>query len=418
MQSEDDGENRREQSIIDTGTLATITKSELDQQIATAKAYPRSIAVFRKRALELVTLTEPIAKSCIYALPRREKDRHTGKFITKIIEGPSIRFAEVIASSWGNIRRGARIVHEGREFITGQGVCHDLETNDCVTREIQRRITTSTGKRYNADMIGVTANAACSIAMRNAVLGCIPQAIWAEMFAAARRVVAGDVKTLANRRAAAIAEFTIFGVTEPVILATLGRAGVQDITIDDLVTLNGMLTAIKDGEHTAEQLFNIDGEDNKEEKPTNYEPKARAPNTPRAPGAVENPGQAPAVDAQSPGHVQEPTPATATPKLSEEEEREALTLAFGGVPAPGPSSVATPASRPPDIPKSNPPKFQQPANGGNKITKGALQALERALQKPGARTAAAICEKYGVERLEEIRIGEFNEVMKFAEGKE
>jgi len=46
-----------------------------------------------------------------------------------------------------------------------------------------------------------------------------------------------------------------YGISEAQILARLGRAGVQDISIDDLITLNGFLTAIKDGDSTPESVF-------------------------------------------------------------------------------------------------------------------------------------------------------------------
>src|SRR5690606_30567128 len=98
----------------------------------------------------------------------------------------------------------------------------DLQRNVAITYEVQRRITDRHGKRFSADMIGVTANAACSIALRNAVLKGIPKAFWADMYDAARRTVMGDFKTLANRRASAIEAFKAYGVSEKEILALLG----------------------------------------------------------------------------------------------------------------------------------------------------------------------------------------------------
>lgn len=240
--------DEREIITPESGTLELLNKSEIDQQIATAHKYPRSIVSFRKEALQMVTLNETIAKECIYALPRDGKT----------IEGPSARFAEVIMSAWGNCRAGARVVSDQGDFVTAQGVFHDLQRNVAITYEVQRRIVDKHARRYKPDMIGVTANAACSIALRNAVLKGVPKAFWAEMYAAARHVVAGDVQTLANRRSKAIQEFAIYGVRQEDVLRVLGVQGVQDITIDHLVALSGMLTAIKDGDTTPEQLFGTD----------------------------------------------------------------------------------------------------------------------------------------------------------------
>ena len=251
----------REVMAVEENTVAVISRAEIDQQIATAKKYPRSIKRFLDEATAMATLNDSIAQQCIYALPRDGKT----------IEGPSARFGEIVASAWGNCRAGARVVNEGPEFITAQGVFHDLERNVAITYEVQRRITDKYGKRFKPDMIGVTANAACSIALRNSILKGVPKAFWEPIYQKSRAVVAGNFSTLANKRAQAIKEFAIYGVTEPMILAKLGREGTQDITPDDLVTLFGLLTAIRDGDTTPEQAFARD------EMPTDGKNKTLSP---------------------------------------------------------------------------------------------------------------------------------------------
>lgn len=229
----------------DISSLAVLNKSEIFQQIETARRFPRKIVQFRKEALQLCTLDEQTAAECIYALPRGGKT----------IEGPSARFAEIVNYAWGNTRAGARVVSEGDEFVTSQGLFYDLEKNTAISYEVQRRITDKNGRRYNADMIGTTSNAASSIALRNAILKGIPKALWKPMYDSARRVVAGDIRTLSNRRDEAIKAFAIFGVKPEQIFAVLGVQGVQDMTIDHLVALKGLLTAIQDGDTTPEQAF-------------------------------------------------------------------------------------------------------------------------------------------------------------------
>lgn len=229
----------------DESMVSMISRAEIDQQIATAKKYPRSIKRFVDEATAMVTLNESIAQQCIYALPRDGK----------VVEGASARFGEIVVSAWGNCRAGARIVNESGDFVTAQGVFQDLERNTAITYEVQRRITNKSGKRFSADMIGVTANAACSIALRNAILKGVPKAFWEPMYQKARAVVAGDIKTLANKRAEAIKAFAIYGISEAQILSKLGREGVADVGIDDLVVLFGLLTAIRDGDTTPEQAF-------------------------------------------------------------------------------------------------------------------------------------------------------------------
>lgn len=227
------------------GVLAIMNKSEIDQQITTARAYPRSITLVRKEVMELVTLNPIIAEQCFYALPRGGKT----------ILGPSARFAEVMISCWGNARAAARVVDIGDEYVTAQGYFFDMQKNVAVTYEVMRRITDRNGKRYDSDLIGVTGNAACSIAIRNAVLKGIPKAFWLEAYEEARKCFSGDVKTLNNRRTEALKAFTPFGVKPDQIYGLLGIAGFDDMTLDHLVLLAGVHNAIKDGDTSPELAF-------------------------------------------------------------------------------------------------------------------------------------------------------------------
>lgn len=257
-------ENELEGMQVESSTIALLNKSEIDQQIATAHKYPRSIKRFRDETLQMVTLNENVAAECIYSLPRGGKT----------IEGPSARFAEVVFSAWGNSRAGARVVNDQGNFVTSQGVFHDLEKNAAITYEVQRRITDKSGKRFSDDMIVVTANAACSVALRNAILKGVPKAFWSDMYEAARATVMGDYKTLANRRADAIKAFQAYGISPEQICATLGVGGVEDIGLENLVTLRGILTSIKEGDTTPEQAFSPQDQ---QLKPGNGEGKKTLP---------------------------------------------------------------------------------------------------------------------------------------------
>lgn len=235
----------QELAVPDAGVMTAISRAELDQQITTARAYPRSLKRFLNECMQMCTLNEQVAEACFYALPRGGKT----------IEGPSVRMAEIVLSGWGNSRAGARVVDEGAEFITAQGVFHDLQANVQITMEVRRRITDSKGRRYNADMIAQTGNAACSIALRNAIFRGIPRAFWNEPYESARKCAVGDIKTLANRRADALQFLQKMGASEAQVLAVLGVAGVEDVGLDHLATLKGLVTAIKDGDTTIDQAF-------------------------------------------------------------------------------------------------------------------------------------------------------------------
>lgn len=302
----------------ESGTLALLNKSEIDMQIATAHKYPRSIVRFRQEVLQMVTLNEQVASECIYALPRDGKT----------IEGPSARFAEVVASAWGNGRAGARVVSDQGDFVTAQGVYHDLQRNVAITYEVQRRITNRNGNRFSADMIGVTANAACSIALRNAILKGIPKAFWADMYDAARKTAMGDVKTLANRRADALAAFLKYGVSNEQVFLKLGVTGQEDITLEHLLLLRGMLTAIKDGDTTPEQAFAAEG------APAGAKPPVSMPKPKTQPAAAAGMDAAPPPGApvdQDSGEIGAPAPSPAPAATSPAPSQAAASSSNGAL---------------------------------------------------------------------------------------
>lgn len=236
--------------VISETSLSLITRVEIDTQIATAKQFPRSIKMFLDKAMSIATVNENVAASCAYALPRGGKT----------VEGPTVRLAEIVCSSYGNIRSGARIIANDGKTITAQGICHDLETNNCVTVEVKRRITDKNGKTFNEDMQVVTGNAACAIAFRNAVFKVIPGALTQEVYDKAKQVARGTAETLVVRRTKAIAYFKDQKITEKQICETLAIKKIDDIDLDKLGILQGMIALVKNGEGTLQEIFAKQGD--------------------------------------------------------------------------------------------------------------------------------------------------------------
>lgn len=236
--------------VNDQQTAMDVSRVEIDTQIATAKKYPRSIKAFKQQALEMATLDEDTAASMFYTLPRAGKK----------IQGPSIRMAEVVGTSYGNLRYGARIVSTDASFITAQGACHDLEKNIAITYEVRRRITNRQGQRFNDDMIQTTGNAAMSIALREAIFRVVPRSLFNSIYEASKLASIGKAKTMAEQRHGAFDWFKKAGATEAQLLAFLERQGIDDVTTDDIITLRGLVTAIKEGEITIENALRPNAE--------------------------------------------------------------------------------------------------------------------------------------------------------------
>lgn len=232
-------------ALTENSLAVGLTRAEVDQQIATARRYPRSIQRVTANILTLATLDEETASECLYALPRGGKP----------IKGPSIRFAEIIKQCWGNCRSASRVVQVADTYVEAEGIFHDLETNAATAARIRRRITDSNNRRYSEDMIIVTGNAACSIALRNGILGGIPKPVWRKAYEAIHGVVAGDVATLAETREKSLRAFAQFGVTPAQVFIALGVAGDADVTLEHIPVLRGMYSALRNGEATVEEMF-------------------------------------------------------------------------------------------------------------------------------------------------------------------
>jgi hypothetical protein len=229
----------------DIHALTQLNAAEINQQIMTARAYPRSVTGFRRSMREMVTYDQPTALSCLYALKRSGK----------VIEGPSIRFAEAALQSWGNARAGSRIVDVGEQFVTAQGFFYDLEKNMAVAIEVMRRITNSNGERYGEDLIGVTGNAAGSIALRNAILRGVPKTAWNESYQEARHLSIGKGESITVKREEMMKAFAPLGVDKEQVFGLLGIKGIEDVSVDHMIFMGGIFNAIKEGETTVEKEF-------------------------------------------------------------------------------------------------------------------------------------------------------------------
>ncbi len=230
--------------------LEAITRAEIDRQIATAKAYPRSLAKFVSDAKSMVAIDPDLAAQCTYYLPARTGNRNDPP-----ITGPSVRLAEIVAACWGNLRIVGRISDDNGRFLTAQAVAMDLEKNVGYSVEVQRGVTKKNGQRYGDDMLRTTGNAAISIATRNATFKVIPRAFVNIIEEEAQRVARGDVQSLPDRSARALSWFAGKGITADKVFAALEIKGQADITLDVLMKLNGMKTAVTEGQTTLDELF-------------------------------------------------------------------------------------------------------------------------------------------------------------------
>ncbi len=225
--------------------VEALNRAEIDIQVATAKKYPRDV----NKSLNLIetyaTMDKETAEECFYVLRRGDS----------VIEGLSVRMAEIIAGAWGNIRVQTRIVGNDGRMITAQAICHDLETNYAVAKEVKRRITDRNGKTYSDDMQAVTGNAAASIAFRNAVLAVIPKAVTKKVTSRVKQVALGQPLDLEVSRQNLVAYFGKLGVSLEQILTYLGVEKLENIDKEMVFELRGVANAINEGTTSVQEVF-------------------------------------------------------------------------------------------------------------------------------------------------------------------
>jgi hypothetical protein len=300
----------------ETTAVAVLERAAIDMQIATAHQYPRTLSRVKADMLSFATLDEETAATCFYTLPRGNK----------VIQGPSVRLAEIAVSSYGNLRAGARVIETVSEgpnpHVVVQAIAHDLEKNVAVTIEKRRRIV---GKKKNAgkideDDINLACNACAAISFRDAVFKVVPLALIKPVYEAAKKVAVGDVKSLAVKRTQVVERLKQMGATEERILAVLEVPKVEDIGMDHLEVLIGLGTALRDGEITLEHAFPLVSKaasvipqepaigkpKGNPEKPKNAAPKANPEPEPNEPEKKpEVPQDDPAANAEVPASERE-----------------------------------------------------------------------------------------------------------------
>ena len=250
--------------IIQPDAMAQLQRAETETAVDIAKRYPRDLAKAKKTLLFMGTVDEDTAKSCFYKKPVDNKGT--------LVEGPSIRMAEIAVNCYGNIRYGSRVIEESEKWVKVQGVCFDLENNLSYAADVQRSIwSESYNKRYSQNLIQTTIKAAAAIAVRDAVFKIVALGMFSSELKQikAKATGRGSDIPLPKRIENAFAYFKKIGVDEKKIFERLEVRDKTEITEDHLETLVGLKTGIEDKEFTIEEAFvpyKKEAKENKERK--------------------------------------------------------------------------------------------------------------------------------------------------------
>lgn len=239
-----------------------IAKAEIDTMITTAKAYPRTVSKCIEEAVALATINEEVAASCIFALPRKDKDGNKVE-----VKGESIRLAEIMLACWGNMHAATRIVEVGEKHITTEGVCWDLEKNNKVSQQDKISIWFGEkggkgGYRANNDMQIMLSKASSAKSFRNAVFKVIPKTFVQMVYQECVKKAVGDTKTLNSKITNVVGKLVKMGLNKEEMMEFFGHKTLNDFTADDYASLIGIGTALKDGMVKPEEVFAMEKDNN------------------------------------------------------------------------------------------------------------------------------------------------------------
>jgi len=240
-----------------SNSLATRQAQEVQAAMVIAKKFPRDeFAAYEK--IKTACKRKKLAESATYTYPRGG---------TKVT-GPSIRLAEALASSWGNIDYGIIELEQNDKYSSVMAYAWDLETN---TR--QSKIFTVPHVRYSTkkgnekltdprDIYEMVANNGAR-RVRACILGVIPGDVVDDAVDMCSETLEknldGPIEDVTKKMLAAFKDK--FGITKEMIEEYLGYSA-ESFTAQDIVKLKGVYSSLKDGMTKREDFFKLAADKN------------------------------------------------------------------------------------------------------------------------------------------------------------
>lgn len=223
--------------------------AETQAAMVIAKRFPRDPIAAMDRILN--SCTRPtLAEQALYTYARGGTD----------ITGPSIRLAEALAQSWGNLQFGIRELEQRAGASTVEAFAWDIETNVRQTKTVQVQHERHTKKGSYAltdprDIYELTANQGAR-RLRACILGIIP----GDVIEAAQRQCETTLTTKAevtpDRLKSLLEKFIEFGVTKDQIEARIQRH-LDAMTPAQMVALGKIYNSLKDGMSASADWFEV-----------------------------------------------------------------------------------------------------------------------------------------------------------------
>lgn len=235
-----------------TRDMATTREAqEVQAAVFMAKRFPRN----ENAAIARIAQTcqrRGLAEKAIYTYPKGGQN----------VTGPSIRLAEAIAQSWGNLQCGVVEMSQEAGESTCMAYCWDIETNfrDTKVFTVSHTIQTKKGAKQLTDPREIYEHVANQGARRKraCILAVIPKDIVDSALDACQKTLKSAYKEpLIDRLRNMVNVFQKeFSVPLESIEKYIGY-NLDSFTEMDMVTLRGVYTALKEGSAKREDYFDL-----------------------------------------------------------------------------------------------------------------------------------------------------------------
>ena len=235
---------------------AVTALQEIQGAMIMARRFPRNeMAAFQK--MDSICKRASLARVAQYSYPRGSKQ----------IKGPSVYIARELARCWSNVRYGIQIVSDNEEQMTIRGWAWDVEANNKVEIEdtfkklVQRKKDGVTkwvvpDERDLRELIMKRG----AIATRGAIFGILPRDYVEDALLVCAKTLATGITDPDGEIKNILVNFNKLRVTVEQLNFYVGT---ESWTADEIVELNNVYNAIKDGVSTVKSYFGKSDKDKK-----------------------------------------------------------------------------------------------------------------------------------------------------------
>ena len=281
----------QETSLVEVESQRAI--QEVQAAMVIAKKFPRNSLQAMDSILQACT-RPTLAQGALYSYPRGGQD----------VTGPSIRLAEAIAQTWGNIQFGIRELSQSNGESTVEAFAWDLETNTRQVKVFQvphGRYTRSGGLKMlddPRDIYEVVANQGAR-RLRACILGVIPGDVIESAVNQCDITLSEHADSSPEAIKKMIVAFSEYRVNEDMIKKRIGRR-LESINSPQMVQLKKIYASLRDGMSNVSDWFettnktdidSMKGSDSKDKKASDPEDASVRPKEQEATTKTEVPEQ-------------------------------------------------------------------------------------------------------------------------------